>query len=45
MKKEKIRFLAQGALIAALYAALGLEYPMTAYRDATQQNIDEMKYY
>ena len=30
---------------AALYAALGLEYPMTAYRDATQQNIDEMKYY
>jgi pyruvate formate lyase activating enzyme len=29
----------------ALYAALGLEYPMKAYRDATAQDVSDMKYY
>ena len=27
------------------YAALGLEYPMTSYRDATQADLDQMKFY
>lgn len=30
---------------AALYAALGLEYPVAAYPDATQADLDQMKFY